>query len=94
MKMGEAGKTVRLGVVGLGGRGMGQVRTLLQMPDVEISCVCDVYEDRVQKGRELVASQRPYTPDGETDYTKLIARSDVDAVVVFSSSLIAPTASM
>lgn len=85
MKMGEAGKTVRLGVVGLGGRGMGQVRTLLQMPDVEISCVCDVYEDRVQKGRELVASQRPYTPDGETDYTKLIARSDVDAVVVFSS---------
>ena len=85
MKMGEAGKTVRLGVVGLGGRGRGQVKTLLQMPDVEITCVCDVYEDRVQMGREIVAAARPYTPDGETDYRKVIARDDVDAVVVFSS---------
>ena len=35
MSMGEVGRTVRLGIIGLGGRGMGQTETLLQMKDVE-----------------------------------------------------------
>ena len=85
MKMGEKGKTVRVGIIGLGGRGYGQTETLLQMPDVEVSAVCDVYEDRVQQGRELVRKYRNYLPDGETDYKKVIARDDVDAIFVFSS---------
>ena len=50
MKMGDAGSTVRLGVIGLGGRGCGQMKTLLSMPDVEIPAVCDVYADRAEKG--------------------------------------------
>ena len=85
MKMGEKGATVRLGIIGLGGRGRGQTGTLIQMPDVEVVAVCDVYPDRVEMGRELVYKERGYYPDGETDFHKVLARPDVDAVCVFSS---------
>lgn len=85
MKLGEKGKTVRLGVIGLGGRGMSQTDTLLQMPDVEIVAVCDVYDDRVQKGQDLVFEKRGVRPDGETDYKKVLARPDIDAICVFTS---------
>ncbi|MBR4236530.1 MAG: Gfo/Idh/MocA family oxidoreductase [Clostridia bacterium] len=83
--MGEKGETVRLGIIGLGGRGRGQTETLLQMPDVEVSAVCDEYADRAEKGQELVRKYRPYTPAAETDYRKVIERNDVDAVMVFTS---------
>lgn len=85
MKMGEVGRSVRLGVIGLGGRGMSQTQTLLQMKDIEISAVCDVYPDRVAAGQELVKKHRDYMPAGETDYRRVIDRKDVEAVLVFSS---------
>ena len=81
MKMGEVGRNVRLGIVGLGGRGMGQTETLLQMKDIEVTAVCDVYEDRVEAGRQLVYKHRGTLPAGETDYRKLIAREDVEKLV-------------
>ena len=85
MKMGELGRAVRLGIIGLGGRGLSQTSTLLQMKDIEVSAVCDSYEDRVAEGKKLVNEQRGYDPAGETDYRKVIDRDDVEAVLVFSS---------
>ena len=64
---------------------MSQTDTLLQMPDVEIVAVCDVYDDRVQKGQDLVFEKRGVRPDGETDYKKVLARPDIDAICVFTS---------
>ena len=54
MKFGEVGRTIRLGIIGFGWRGYGQTETLLEMPDVEICAVCDVYPDRVELGKEMV----------------------------------------
>ena len=85
MKMGDAGSTVRLGVIGLGGRGCGQMKTLLSMPDVEIPAVCDVYADRAEKGREIVREARGYAPDAVTDFHKVLERGDLDAVMIFTS---------
>ena len=85
MKMGEKGKTVRLGIIGLGGRGRGQTETLIQMPDVEVVAVCDVYQDRIERAQELIEKHRGVRPDGETDYRRVIERSDVDAICVFTS---------
>ncbi len=48
MKMGEAGKEVNLGILGLGGRGTGQTMLLASMPDVHIRAVFDPYPDRVE----------------------------------------------
>ena len=85
MKMGEKGRTVRLGIIGLGGRGMGQLETILQMPDIEVPVVCDVYEDRIEKGIELVKKYKENTPNGVKDYHEVLRRDDVEAVFVFSS---------
>ena len=43
MEMGIAGKEIRLGIIGLGPRGQDQMKTLLSMPDVQVTSVCDLY---------------------------------------------------
>lgn len=46
---------LRVGVVGLGQRGTGLLNDLLlNMPNIEISAVCDVYSDRVDFASGLV----------------------------------------
>lgn len=85
MKFGAAGRTVRLGVIGLGFRGVPQLKLLLTMPDVEIAAVCDVYEDRVAKAQEIVEKARGTRPFGTTDYREVNAREDVEAVVIMTS---------
>ncbi|MGI5868973.1 MAG: Gfo/Idh/MocA family protein [Kiritimatiellia bacterium] len=85
-RMGKPGKPVRLGIVGVGARGMGQLSTLLDMEDVIVPVICDNYPDRVEKGRKLVAEKRDgVMPDGTPDYREVAARDDLDAVVVMTS---------
>ena len=74
MKMGEAGRTVYLAIIGLGGRGVGQMQTLL-----------DMYEDRVARAQDIAEKAQGFRPDGETDYRRAVAREDIDAVVVMTS---------
>lgn len=85
MKLGSAGRTVRLGVIGLGFRGIPQLRLLLTMPDVEIAAVCDVYEDRIQEAQDIVEQARGVRPFGTTDYRVVNTREDVEAVVIMTS---------
>lgn len=85
MQMGAQGRTVRLGIVGLGGRGIGQMQTLLDMPDVRVAAVSDVYPDRVERARQVAREKQDFTPDGTLDYRELNARDDLEAVVVMSS---------
>ena len=85
MKMGEAGRTVNLAIIGLGGRGIGQMKTLLQMPDVKVRVVCDVYADRIEKAQQEAEAIQGFRPAGEQDYRKAICREDVEACVVMTS---------
>ncbi len=85
MKMGDTGRPIRLGIVGLAGRGTGQMQTLLGMPDVKIAAVCDVYADRVERARQIALDKQGFAPEGTLDYRELNAREDLDAVVVMSS---------
>jgi predicted dehydrogenase len=85
MKMGEQGRVVRLGIVGLGGRGTGQMQTLLDMPDVRVAAVCDLYPDRVERARQIAKDKQGFAPDGTLDYRELNARNDLEAVVIMSS---------
>ena len=84
-KMGEMGRVVRIGVVGLGGRGYGQMTTLLGMPDVRVAAVCDTYPDRVERARQGAAEKQGFKPDGYADFRELNRRDDIEAVVVMSS---------
>ncbi|MBQ9996224.1 MAG: Gfo/Idh/MocA family oxidoreductase, partial [Clostridia bacterium] len=76
----------RVGVIGLGGRGMGHVHGIMtERDDVIVTAVCDVYEDRIAKAQKLCKEKKDWDVAGTTDYRALIERDDVDVVFVFSA---------
>ena len=84
MKLNHFGETVRVAVLGLGCRGITQLAVLLDMPDVEITAVSDIYADRMEAGQALVREKRNVTPFGSTNPSECIHRDDVDAVIVMT----------
>lgn len=81
----QTGEVLRLGIIGLGKRGISQLHVLLDMQDVAISAVCDIYADRVAKAKKLVEEKRAEAPFGTQDYRRLLARADIDAVIIMTS---------
>ncbi|GAA3399488.1 Gfo/Idh/MocA family protein [Paenibacillus hodogayensis] len=73
---------VKLAVIGLGGRGRGLLGNLLAMEDVEISAVCDAFEDRLQLGLNMVTEAGRPQAEGYANYHELLKREDVQGVVV------------
>lgn len=78
-------KTVRVGMVGVGSRGASLTNTLLQIPGVEVTAVCDIREEHAKAAQDLVeksSGRRPasYTK-GERDFENLCHRDDLDAVI-------------
>ena len=85
MRLNHFGETVRLAVIGLGCRGVSQMRTLLEMPDVDVTAVCDVYEDRTEQGARMVEEARGKRPFASTDADACMNRENVDAVIIMTS---------
>jgi predicted dehydrogenase len=82
----DGGKEVRVGFIGVGDRGTGLLRVMLQYPDVEIPAICDIKPanlKRAQAAVEKAHGKRPegYDKDGH-DYRRLLARDDLDAVLI------------
>jgi predicted dehydrogenase len=79
-------KKVRLGFLGVGGRGTWLLRLALQRDDTEIKAVCDVKPDRVERARQLVKEAHGKEPrgfyEGEEDFLNLVDRDDMDAVII------------
>ncbi|MFH1267785.1 MAG: Gfo/Idh/MocA family oxidoreductase [Planctomycetota bacterium] len=83
----ESDEPVRIGVVGVGGRGQWHVKNLLSYQEnVVIPAICDYRKDRLDRAVEVVKSLKGYTPDGyskdEHDYLNMLERDDLDAVLV------------
>ena len=85
MQLNHFGDTVRFAVLGLGSRGISQMRTLLEMPDVNVTAVCDVYADRTEEGAQMVEAARGKRPFASTDADACMDRPDVDAVIIMTS---------
>ena len=83
---GETDRTVRIGFIGVGGRGTGLLGTILRLPGVEVPAVCDVQEGRAGQAQSIVEKARGARPEayteGEGHYKKLLERDDLDAVVI------------
>ncbi len=72
-----------IGIAGLGSRGFSLLKDLLiDMPSVEISAVCDDFEGRAEKAQALVFEKTGKKPFATRDYSQLVDRSDVEAVLV------------
>ena len=77
---------VRTAVVGLGCRGQAILDgLLLGMDNVQVTAVCDSYEDRTENGACSVERAYGKRPFASTDYREVISRSDVDAVLILSA---------
>lgn len=77
-----ANDRIRLGLIGCGSLGRDyHIPKLLKMsqdPDIniELAAVCDIYEPRKQKAKEMTGAELFH------DYRKLLDRSDIDGVVI------------
>ena len=78
-------KEINVAVIGLGGRGKGNLACIQHIDGVFVRAVCDVYEDRCDEGVRIVTEAGFPTPYKSCDYTDVISRSDVDVVMVFTS---------
>src|SRR5689334_4795629 len=68
---------IRIATIGHGGMGSGDTRYALSIPGVELVAVCDIYDGRLTRAKELY-------PNITTtrDYREVLARQDVDAVII------------
>ena len=74
----SANDRIGLAVVGAGGMGMADVATALKIPGVELVAACDVFDGRLAAARSRYGDGL-YTT---RDYREVLAREDIDAVIV------------
>ncbi|MEO5896024.1 MAG: Gfo/Idh/MocA family oxidoreductase [Vicinamibacterales bacterium] len=70
--------TLQIALIGAGGQGMGDTRTALRAPGVQLVAVADVYDGRLARSKEVWGSDIFTT----RDYREVLARDDVDAVII------------
>ncbi|MHB0999202.1 MAG: Gfo/Idh/MocA family protein [Armatimonadota bacterium] len=80
----EKRDVVRLGFVGVGGRGFGQLHEMLAVEGARITAVCDVSEESMLRAKEAVGKVGQPTPAVEQDWHKVCERDDVDMVYICS----------
>lgn len=78
----KSGEKITIGMIGLGGRGQSNLRSILAFADeanVTVGAVCDLWDKRAEEGRAKAGlpADRSFT-----DYRKLLELSDIDAVLI------------
>lgn len=77
---------VRVGLIGLKGRGRGLLDLLLSLKGVRVPALCDMSPADVQEARAAVEKTGQPRPEAyfgdEYAYRKLLAREDIDAVII------------
>lgn len=68
---------ISLGIIGVNGMGSSNLANCARYPDVEVTAICDVWQKRV----DAAMAKHP-SAKGHRDYRELLARTDVDAVII------------
>ncbi len=69
---------ISLGAIGVNGMGQANLANCAAYPDVVVTAVCDVAKSR----RDAVVERYKSTAKGYNDYREVLARPDVDAVII------------
>jgi hypothetical protein len=81
----EAKEQVRMGIIGVGGRGSSLLRDLLAVDNVEVKAICDLVPEKVEKAQKAVTDAGQPKPDGfskgEWDF-KNLNQLDLDIVYI------------
>jgi predicted dehydrogenase len=77
---------VRIGFIGVGSRGTGHLRGILNRNDVQVPAICDINETNARSAQKLVHDAGKGTADlytkGVNDYLNLVARDDLDGILI------------
>ncbi|MBI4579067.1 MAG: Gfo/Idh/MocA family oxidoreductase [Planctomycetes bacterium] len=84
-----ANSRIQIGLIGANGQGNYDLDEVLRQPDTSIVAVCEVYKERRDStiARIMKAATQPegrgrHDPKPYTDYREVLARKDVDAVII------------
>jgi hypothetical protein len=81
----EAKDRVRLGIIGVGGRGTSLLRDLLTVENVEIKAICDLVSEKVEHAQKMVTDAGQSKPagfsKGDSDF-KNLNRLELDIVYI------------
>ena len=82
-------KPVRLGFVGIGGRGSYHLDVALGMENVEVPAICEIKPERLYNAKRWIEQSGRPTPKlydkGPTDFKRLCAEEKLDAVICSTS---------
>ena len=72
-----ANERVQLGLIGCGGRGTGVMGTFMKTNQVDVTAVCDIYGDRIDRAQQTATNAKDFN-----DHRKLLDAKNVDAVLI------------
>lgn len=78
----EARDGVRVGFVGVGGRGLSQLNEMLAVEGARVTAVCDVVPGQIRKAVERIEKAGQPRPFQSTDWHDICRRDDVDIVYI------------
>jgi predicted dehydrogenase len=77
-----ASEKVRLGLIGCGGMGQGDLECFFLNPEVDCVVIADVDDSHLAKGVEICEKRRGKKPDTVRDFRRVLDRKDVDVLLV------------
>jgi len=72
-----ANDKIRLGVIGIGDRGSGDMGNFLRNPDVQVVALCDLYDAHLDRAKQRAADAKTFS-----DHKALLDSKDIDIVQV------------
>ncbi len=79
-------RKVRLGFIGVGSRGTGHLRGILNRDDIEVNAICDINEANANRAQKMVYAAGKGKADlyisGTDDYLNLVKRDDLDGILI------------
>jgi predicted dehydrogenase len=80
-----ANKPLRVGFIGVGGRGSYHLTTCLELPGIEVKALCDINPNYLYRAKRYVEEAKQPAPalygKDRTDWMRLIERDDLDVVI-------------
>jgi predicted dehydrogenase len=82
----EPRELVRIGIVGVGGRGKGVLGEFLAIENVLVTAVCDIVKDKCLTAAKMIEKAGQKTPaiysNGDRDFENLSRRKDIDFIYI------------
>jgi predicted dehydrogenase len=79
-----ANERLNIGLIGTGGRCRHLLRSLVRIPNVRVTALCDVYQPHLEQTRDQLTRQHAQPAPTLTtgDYRQVLARNDIHAVLI------------